>query len=61
MAQDDVPKLFKKLMDAEGSKLQNWGGICMNSFRMEKGIRLFSKDFTKDHSALEAGWKKLNI
>eukprot|EP00400_MALV-I_sp_L67-5_P000085 gene85-53_t len=54
LAQDDVPILYQKLMDAD-PKLVDWGGIAMNSFRMEKGIRLFSSDFTKDHSALEAG------
>jgi glycine cleavage system aminomethyltransferase T len=36
-------------------KMGDWGGAAMNSMRLEKGIPLFGKDFTKDHSALEVG------
>jgi len=33
----------------------DFGGYAMNSFRIEKGIRLFSSDITLDHSAIEGG------
>lgn len=56
MAQDDVPKVYKLLM--QDKSVVNWGGVAMNTMRMEKGIPLFGKDFTKDHSALEAGLER---
>merc|ERR1712125_177521 len=34
--------------------LGDWGGNAMTSFRLEKGVRLFGKDYTKDHNALES-------
>eukprot|EP00397_Hematodinium_sp_SG-2012_P014001 GEMP01014227.1.p1 GENE.GEMP01014227.1~~GEMP01014227.1.p1 ORF type:complete len:848 (+),score=195.38 GEMP01014227.1:180-2723(+) len=56
MAQDDVPKVYKLL--TQDKAVVNWGGVTMNTMRMEKGIPLFTKDFTKDHSALEAGLER---
>jgi dimethylglycine dehydrogenase len=50
----DVARLYEKLHEAD-PKLGDWGGVAMNSFRIEKGVRLFGKDVTKDHDALEAG------
>merc|ERR1711975_213117 len=50
----DVAKLYDKLQDID-PLLGNWGGLAMNSFRIEKGVPLFGKDITKDHNALEAG------
>jgi dimethylglycine dehydrogenase len=46
-------RLYQKLTDDWG--VGDWGGAAMNSFRLEKGIPLFGKDFTKDHSATEVG------
>jgi len=40
---------------AADPRVQHWGGLAMDSLRLEKGIRLFGKDFTQDHSAVEAG------
>lgn len=51
---DKVAELYQKLHEAD-PQLGNWGGNAMNSFRIEKGVRLFGKDITKDHDALEAG------
>lgn len=51
---DQVARLYQKLQEVD-PKLSNWGGIAMNSFRIEKGVALFGKDITKDHNALEAG------
>ena len=45
--------IYKKLI--ADPKMSDWGGAAMNSLRLEKGIPLFGKDFTKDHSALEVG------
>merc|ERR1712203_339041 len=49
-----VARLYERLQEVD-PQLGNWGGIAMNSFRIEKGVRLFGKDITKDHDALEAG------
>jgi len=49
-----VARLYQKLQEVD-PKLGNWGGTAMNSFRIEKGVRLFGKDITKDHDAFEAG------
>jgi len=51
---DQVARLYEKLHEAD-PKLGNWGGVAMNSFRIEKGVPLFGKDITKDHDAWEAG------
>jgi len=51
---DQVAKLYEKLHEVD-PKLGDWGGSCMNSFRIEKGVPLFGKDITKDHDAWEAG------
>merc|ERR1712232_1263470 len=51
---DQVARLYEKLQEVD-PKLGNWGGLAMNSFRIEKGVPLFGKDITKDHNALEAG------
>lgn len=51
---DQVARLYEKLQEVD-PKLGNWGGVAMNSFRIEKGVALFGKDITKDHNALEAG------
>lgn len=51
---EKVAYLYEKLHEAD-PKLGDWGGTTMNSFRIEKGVRLFGKDVTKDHDALEAG------
>ena len=40
---------------AQDPRVADWGGLAMNSLRLEKGIRLCGQDFTKDHSAVEAG------
>jgi len=56
MKQDDVPKVYKLL--TEDKKVVDWGGVAMNTMRLEKGIPLFGKDFTKDHTALEAGLQR---
>eukprot|EP00406_Dinophysis_acuminata_P081401 CAMPEP_0179262482 /NCGR_PEP_ID=MMETSP0797-20121207/27388_1 /TAXON_ID=47934 /ORGANISM="Dinophysis acuminata, Strain DAEP01" /LENGTH=662 /DNA_ID=CAMNT_0020970615 /DNA_START=12 /DNA_END=2000 /DNA_ORIENTATION=- len=49
---ENAALIYKRLLEFD-SKVSDWGGAAMNSFRMEKGIPLFGKDFTKDHSALE--------
>merc|ERR1712232_356656 len=49
-----VARLYEKLQEVD-PKLGNWGGVAMNSFRIEKGVPLFGKDITKDHNAFEAG------
>mmetsp|Transcript_11675 Transcript_11675/g.31381 ORF Transcript_11675/g.31381 Transcript_11675/m.31381 type:complete len:906 (-) Transcript_11675:86-2803(-) len=49
-----VAALYKRLHEVD-PKLGNWGGVAMNSFRIEKGVPLFGKDITKDHDAFEAG------
>merc|ERR1719478_1558610 len=51
---EHVAKLYEKLQEVD-PQLGNWGGLAMNSFRIEKGVPLFGKDITKDHNALEAG------
>merc|ERR1719163_2474128 len=51
---DQAARLYEKLQEVD-PKLGNWGGLAMNSFRIEKGVPLFGKDITKDHNALEAG------
>jgi len=51
---DKVAQLYEKLQEVD-PKLGDWGGNAMNSFRLEKGVRLFGKDITKDHDAFEAG------
>jgi len=51
---DQVARLYEKLQEVD-PQLGNWGGVAMNSFRIEKGVALFGKDITKDHNALEAG------
>jgi len=51
---DQVAALHKKLHEVD-PKLGDWGGVTMNSFRIEKGVPLFGKDITKDHDAFEAG------
>jgi len=51
---DQVARLYEKLQEVD-PQLSNWGGVAMNSFRIEKGVALFGKDITKDHNALEAG------
>lgn len=53
MAQDQVAEVYRLLK--QDPAVVDWGGVAMNTMRMEKGIALFGKDFTKDHSALEAG------
>jgi dimethylglycine dehydrogenase len=45
---------YRKLIEHD-PKITDWGGSAMNSLRLEKGIPLFGKDFTKDHTALEVG------
>lgn len=47
-------RLYQRLQEVD-PKLGNWGGAAMNSFRIEKGVRLFGKDVTLDHDAFEAG------
>jgi len=54
VARDQVADLYEKLHEAD-PQLGDWGGNTMNSFRIEKGVRLFGKDITKDHDAWEAG------
>jgi len=49
-----VARLYQRLLEVDPN-LGNWGGTAMNSFRIEKGVRLFGKDVTKDHDAFEAG------
>eukprot|EP00928_Gymnodinium_smaydae_P010949 TRINITY_DN14117_c0_g3_i3.p1 TRINITY_DN14117_c0_g3~~TRINITY_DN14117_c0_g3_i3.p1 ORF type:complete len:906 (-),score=159.14 TRINITY_DN14117_c0_g3_i3:330-2999(-) len=51
---NQVANLYEKLQEVD-PKLGNWGGVAMNSFRIEKGVPLFGKDITKDHDAFEAG------
>lgn len=51
---EHVARLYEKLQEVD-PKLSNWGGVAMNSFRIEKGVALFGKDITKDHNAYEAG------
>lgn len=48
-----VARLYQRLQEVD-PELGNWGGATMNSFRIEKGVPLFGKDFTKDHDAFEA-------
>lgn len=54
VARDQVARLYELLQEVD-PQLGNWGGSAMNSFRIEKGVRLFGKDVTKDHDAFEAG------
>merc|ERR1712226_273138 len=51
---DRVAALHQKLHEVD-PKLGDWGGVTMNSFRIEKGVPLFGKDITKYHDAFEAG------
>jgi len=51
---DQAARLYQRLQEMD-PKLGNWGGLAMNSFRIEKGVPLFGKDITKDHDAWEAG------
>jgi len=54
MERKQIARVYEKLQEVD-PKLGNWGGTAMNSFRIEKGIPLFGKDFTKDHDAYEVG------
>lgn len=54
LERSQVARVYERL-HAVDPLLGDWGGNTMNSFRIEKGVRLFGKDITKDHDALEAG------
>jgi len=51
---NNIGRVYEALMAAE-PRLCDWGGFAMGSFRLEKGIKAAGSDFTKDHTALEAG------
>lgn len=48
--------VYTAIMEAGAEDgIGDFGGLALNSFRLEKGFRLLGSDMTKDHTALETG------